>query len=88
MLTREEAAALLARWGLGIVGDLAPGVPSRHVFSHVEWHMTAWRAQVREEAPGFAWATPEELQREYPLPSAFAAYFPQGAKGGKTGGRR
>ena len=87
-LTREEAAALLARWGLSITGDLAPGVPSRHVFSHVEWHMTAWQAQVGEEAPGFAWATPEELQREYPLPSAFAAYFPQGAKLGKTGGRR
>ena len=50
--------------------------------------MTAWQAQVGEEAPGFAWATPEELQREYPLPSAFAAYFPKGAKGGKTGGRR
>lgn len=87
-LTREEAAALLARWGLGIVGDLQPGKSSKHVFSHVEWHMTAWRAQVGEEAPGFAWATPEELQREYPLPSAFAAYFPKGAKGGKTGGRR
>lgn len=87
-LTREEAAALLARWGLSITGDLAPGVPSRHVFSHVEWHMTAWQAQVGEEAPGFAWATPEELQREYPLPSAFAAYFPKGAKLGKTGGRR
>ena len=33
-------------------------------------------------------APPEELQREYPLPSAFAAYFPKGAKLGKTGGRR
>ena len=48
--------------------------------------MTAWRAQVGEEAPGFAWATPEELQREYPLPSAFAAYFPKGRSWEKLAG--
>ena len=77
-LSKEEAAALLAKWGLRVTGELASGKPSKHVFSHVEWHMAAWQAQVGEEATGFAWATREQLRQEYPLPSAFAAYFPKG----------
>jgi adenine-specific DNA glycosylase len=44
----------------------------RHIFTHLEWRMTPVRAAVSAESPGFAWASPEEMQTRYPLPRAFA----------------
>ncbi len=52
--------------------------PSRHIFSHVEWHMTGYRAVLKR-----AWQDPdhtafmvekEEIRDRYPLPNAFSAY--------------
>ena len=45
-----------------------------HVFTHIEWHMTAYLAHCAPfPAPeACIWATPEQLQQDYPLPSAFS----------------
>lgn len=55
---------------------------SKHIFSHKEWHMTAYRIRVDELAPKgealekekWIFAESEEAERKYPLPSAFSAY--------------
>ena len=47
---------------------LEPRQESKHVFTHVEWHMTAWAAETAREAEGFAWVRAETLNREYTLP--------------------
>ena len=46
----------------------------KHVFTHVEWHMTVWRAKCRTENPLFTWVTAEEQKTAYPLPSAFKGF--------------
>lgn len=81
LLTEPEAAGLLEQWGVLLKAGLEPRQESKHVFTHVEWHMTAWAAEAAREAEGFAWVRAEALNREYTLPSAFKAYF---AEIGKT----
>lgn len=73
-LDEQGAAAVLRAWGVSGV-PLARLQDARHVFTHLEWHMTAWAAEVTEEVPDFVWATKEELSQDYTLPSAFKAYF-------------
>lgn len=62
--------------------------PAKHIFSHVEWHMEGIRLEVQTAESGsvplgtevgeipedWAFATPQELQEKYPIPSAFEAF--------------
>lgn len=53
--------------------DVLPA--AKHIFSHVEWHMTGYRVVLREGTPGlFMMVEKEALSSRYPLPNAFAAY--------------
>ena len=47
---------------------------ARHIFTHVEWLMTGYRLVLKEEIPGYIWRTPEEIRRDYSLPTAFRFY--------------
>lgn len=51
---------------------------AKHVFSHVEWHMTGYAVQV-EEVPesrnGIFFVEVSELSRQYAVPAAFARYM-------------
>lgn len=73
-LDRKGALAWLE--SLGGEGELSPGPKAKHIFSHVEWHMTSWVVTGVAELPGFAWAAGEELRQAYPLPAAFKAFLP------------
>ena len=49
------------------------GCTAKHIFTHIEWHMTARvvRAAGDTLPAGWVWAEPGELERIYALPSAF-----------------
>ena len=47
----------------------------RHVFTHLEWHMTSWRILCRAENPDFTWADRAELESVYSLPGAFKHFM-------------
>ena len=51
---------------------------AKHIFSHIEWHMTAYEVIVDELEKNckeeMIFAHPEEIQREYSMPSAFSAW--------------
>ena len=48
---------------------------SKHIFSHVEWHMKAYEIFMPSYAgKAYLWADPEELKEKYSLPGAFKAY--------------
>ena len=57
-----------------IGGDVTPLPPATHVFTHIIWDMTGYLVRTTEDIEGVIWATPEEIKRDYPLPSAFSAY--------------
>lgn len=72
-LDEAEARALLEGWGIH-PGSLSALGEARHVFSHIEWHMSAWAAEAAHPAPGFFWATARQLRQEMTLPAAFKSY--------------
>ncbi len=77
--TREEVEAHIKEQGL-LPAQITELPTAKHIFSHVEWHMTAYRVQLQEKAPAVAeaapytWATPKALATTYSIPSAFS-YF-------------
>lgn len=73
-LNPEQARAQLLEWGAE-TGQLLSLRPAKHIFSHVEWHMTGYYAECAAPAEGFTWAKPEELREEYALPSAFRPFL-------------
>ena len=52
---------------------------AKHIFSHVEWHMIGYEIRVDElektNKKGLLFIHPDEIQREYPIPSAFDKYI-------------
>ena len=48
-LTREQAAAELEKQGILLTGEgLSAAGNAKHIFSHVEWHMTGYRGQIAD----------------------------------------
>lgn len=47
---------------------------AKHVFTHLEWHMTGYLIQLAEKNTAWTWVSPEELTEQYSIPSAFRAY--------------
>ena len=49
--------------------------PAKHIFTHIEWHMAGYYAELETPAPDLVWVTPEALHGDYALPSAFRAFL-------------
>lgn len=53
-----------------------PLIPSKHVFSHVEWRMTAYYVTLRKKkSDKFHFFDKNEILQQYAIPSAFSAYL-------------
>ena len=52
--------------------------PAKHIFSHVEWHMTGYEVIVDElektNNHKFLFAKLDEIKEKYPMPSAFDGF--------------
>ena len=61
-------------WGLS--GSAQRGGTGKHIFSHIEWHMTAQVLEAEGDAlpEGWVWADRAELQQVYAVPNAFQAF--------------
>ena len=86
-LNEKQAAEQVQSWELQ-AEKLEKLPAAKHIFTHVEWHMTGWAGEVKKESPGFLWANREELEQEITLPSAFRAYFPEMKKRLEQSGKR
>lgn len=83
-LTCEDIRRLAKEAGWKLL-SLHPLPPARHVFTHVEWHLTGWhlslaKAETEAAAPPplshLRWVSPAEAARRYGIPAAFHYYFP------------
>ena len=76
-LKEEEVITYLKKMGLSPI-RLKKLEDSRHIFSHIEWHMTGYEVIVDElektNEKGFLFIHPEEIRKEYSIPSAFEKY--------------
>ena len=65
----------LPGWGLAGAEPVFAGT-GKHIFTHVEWQMTALRCELEDETlpAGWVWADRAERQGRYAIPSAFAPF--------------
>ena len=74
-LALEECEEQLRAWGME-VNRIEALKSSKHIFSHLEWHMIGYYVSVpslQEDSP-FQWATVDRIREEYSIPTAFKAY--------------
>ncbi len=57
-------------------GETLNTLEAKHVFTHVEWHMTGRLVAARERFPEFVWADSASIAARYAVPSAFKAFLP------------
>ena len=81
--TAEQVLEYLSNEGLQPI-HIKELEPSKHIFSHKEWHMKGYairvdelaRKELKETGKQWIFVEPTRTQEEYPIPSAFAAYVP------------
>ena len=62
----------------GAVRQLVPLPAAKHVFTHVEWHMTGWRVELESARgldPSLVFTTERQRREQYAVPSAYRAYL-------------
>lgn len=50
-------------------------VEKKHIFTHIEWHMSGVYMEVKERAGDFVWMDAQTIQREAALPTAFRQFW-------------
>jgi len=73
--TEEEIRRQLGEWDITVL-ELESLASSRHIFSHREWNMTAWRIRTENKngPKDWVWVSREEIEKKYSVPTAFRAY--------------
>ena len=74
ILTAEQAAAQAAQWGCE-PHDVLSIRQKKHIFTHITWEMEGFELVCGQESDRFVWATPAQLEEEYPLPTAFRQFL-------------
>lgn len=75
-LSEEEVLDVVRGYGLAPL-FIQRLEDSKHVFTHKEWHMKGYAVRVEEleeEAEGMLFVERKRIEKDYPIPSAFAAY--------------
>ena len=71
-LEEQDAPGPLKEWGL-VPKAWKKKLTAKHIFTHVEWHMTGYVLEVEGEGP-FLWADAEGLTA-HAVPSAFGKFY-------------
>ena len=74
-LTQDEAVAWVKEKGFSPI-RIKELEMAKHIFSHVEWRMTAYLILIEDpqETGDYLFVEPEKTEEKYPIPAAFAAY--------------
>ena len=57
--------------------SVTPLGKAKHIFTHIEWHMTGYLVECKKASPEYLWVTKEEAEAEYSIPTAFKFYKKQ-----------
>ena len=77
-LDTSGAEITLAQWGL-TAKRIVPAGTAKHVFTHIEWQMKGYFAEVEGDNGAFRWVTRAELDA-LAFPTAFKAYTEKAKK--------
>lgn len=56
-------------------GKVCKKQTAKHIFTHIEWHMTGYFVEVGACDEKYTWASAEEIRESYALPSALKAFI-------------
>ncbi|MBQ4058939.1 MAG: A/G-specific adenine glycosylase [Lachnospiraceae bacterium] len=73
-MNKEEALQYISEEGYGPF-LLEKEIPYTHIFSHVEWRMTAYYISCRNQLSNLLWVKEAELKNRYALPTAFKTFL-------------
>lgn len=81
-LSEKAVLAYMQSAGLDVL-RIRPIGETKHIFTHVEWHMKGYELQISAfpESRQWIFAETEEISRRYAVPSAFAFYTGQVIRG-------
>ena len=57
------------------IKEIIRQVEKKHIFTHIEWHMSGIFMEVKETIPDFIWMSAEQIREEAALPTAFRQFF-------------
>jgi len=73
-LSIEEVEQQLERWNV-VHYQFEAAAKHKHIFSHIEWHMTGFYVECQEKPQDdFIWISREEMEESYAIPAAFEAF--------------
>ena len=73
-LTTDDAIAEVERMGVS-VKNIERQVERKHIFTHVEWDMRGVYLETADTNKAFCWLTPQQINREAALPTAFRQFW-------------
>ena len=83
-LEQKQVLEYAKELGLSVL-HIEPAEESTHIFSHIEWHMKAYKIKADEltdtelctnKDKDYVFVDHSMIEKAYPIPSAFAAYTP------------
>ena len=78
----QQALDAAAQWETG-AAEIVSLRHCTHIFTHIEWHMTAVHLLVTKMPPRFTWVTAAQLRAETALPTAFRKALPDSVPAGE-----
>lgn len=73
-LSAQEAMVQAQQYGLHPLA-LHREIQRKHIFTHIQWNMKGIYLEVRDPAGSFQWMTPEEIEAQAALPTAFRQFW-------------
>ena len=73
-LSTDDALAAAEQMGL-LPREIYRETEKRHIFTHIQWNMRGIYLEVSALAGSFRWFTPEEIENDAALPTAFRQFW-------------
>ena len=73
-LSLTEAIDEVEKAGVRIK-DILRQVEKKHIFTHIEWHMSGIYVEVKEQSGDFVWMHKDRIREETALPTAFRQFW-------------
>ena len=61
------------------IKEIIKQVEKKHIFTHIEWHMSGIYMEVKEKTGGFCWMDAGKIRQDAALPTAFRQFFEEGS---------
>lgn len=73
-IEEKNIEEIAKKWKLKVL-EIYPNKDKKHIFTHIEWQMKHYEMIVEKENKEFIWVSEEQLNEEYPLPTAFSKFI-------------